>query len=83
MCFKGAFVDKPYAGGGIILSEEGKEMQIMKRKMFGVIASIAMILSLFVLPTNVNAESSAKNIYKEEEFINALNDSNINNPNYS
>ena len=54
-------------------------MQIMKRKMFGVIASIAMILSLFVLPTNVNAESSAKNIYKEEEFINALNDSNINN----
>ncbi len=54
-------------------------MKFMKKKFLGIVASIAMVLSLFVLPINVNAESNTKNIYKEEEFINALNDSNIDN----
>ena len=54
-------------------------MQIMKRKMFGVIASIAMILSLFVLPTNVNASTGYVAEVGNEKYVTlseALEDAN-------
>lgn len=53
--------------GGIILSEEEKKMKFMKKKVLGMVASIAMVLSLFVLPVSVNAanENVAKIVDKE------------------